>query len=152
MPGETFRLRAELAALAPFNARVRGHLAAGPPPPDATRDAALFLLLDELLTNIIKYGYPVGDGASHEIEVRLGLEAAGFVVDVEDDGVPFDPTAIPVRAPAADDLPLEDRPVGGWGLELVRQTVDVAHYRRDGSKNKLTLSKSFVAAAGSRGG
>ena len=144
---ETFRLAGEAAALEPFNAQVRARLAAGPFPPDDATAAALFLVLDEWLTNVIKYAHPGGGGAAHEITVCVCLDAAEFVVDIEDDGVAFDPTA--AAAPAvADEVPWEDRPVGGWGLELVRRTVDSVAYRRDESRNKLTPRKRFARAAG----
>ena len=47
--------------------------------------------LDEMLSNIIKYGYT--DDAIHEIHVRLSVSGRMLVAEIEDDGQPFDPCA-----------------------------------------------------------
>lgn len=138
MAAETFQLRASLPALALFNEQLCERLASSPPGVTST----ILLLLDELLTNVIKYGHPDGRGAEHEISVRIYLEVTGFTIEVVDDGAPFDPTA-PQAAAAADSESWEDRPVGGWGLQLVRQMVDELAYRREQSLNKLILHKRF---------
>lgn len=142
MPCEHFRLKCAHSALAAFNADAGLRLAAGPCPPDEATTATLFLLLDELLTNVIKYGHPGQHDTDHEIGVMICLEPTELVIEIVDDGVPFDPTAPPPPTTAA--LAWEDRPVGGWGLELVRRTVDEAAYRRDQSRNRLTLRKRLA--------
>lgn len=135
-----FRLPDRLDALPTLNEHVEKCLAAGPPGPDGSA-ATLRLVLDELLTNIIKYGHP-GDAAEHEILLQLCLADVGFALYLEDDGVPFDPTAPrPVRDGDGSDVPLEDRAVGGWGLTVVRGSVDEVTYWREGSRNKLIVRK-----------
>lgn len=140
MREETFHLRAALPGLALFNEQLCERFADAPPRVIST----ILLLLDELLTNVIKYGHPDGRGAEHEIRVCICLDETGFTMKIEDDGAPFDPT-LPRAAPAANDGPWEDRPVGGWGLELVRQTVDELAYQREQCLNKLTLRKRFLS-------
>ena len=49
----------------------------------------LNVCLDELLNNTISYGYD--DQAPHSIAVDLTLAADLLIVDIEDDGKPFDP-------------------------------------------------------------
>lgn len=138
-----FRLKNRLEDLVPFNAQVNQMLArsrGGQGHPDA---AVLGLILDELLTNVIKYGHP-GDDSEHEIFVRLCLSDSGFRLDIEDDGVPFDPTAAPEKSQEELNLPVEERTLGGWGLALVRRSVDAVTYRRDEALNKLTLCKGIA--------
>jgi serine/threonine-protein kinase RsbW len=100
-------------------------------------DAVIFALnvaLDEILNNIISYGYE--DAAHHEIVVRVALRGGNVEVTVEDDGKPFDPLAVP-----APDVTSRDREPGGVGLHFVRNLTDeVAYARRDGI-NQLRLMK-----------
>jgi anti-sigma regulatory factor (Ser/Thr protein kinase) len=96
----------------------------------------LNLVVAELLTNIISYGYT--DSREHEISVRLSVEPGEMRVDVEDDGQPFNP----LQAPEPDTTkPLEDRAVGGLGVHLVRKLTDGLEYRRHEGKNLLVIKK-----------
>src|SRR5437016_2468792 len=54
---------------------------------------ALNVSLDEILNNIISYGYD--DASRHDIVVRLELRREQVEVVVEDDGKPFNPLAAP---------------------------------------------------------
>jgi anti-anti-sigma factor len=94
------------------------------------------LALDEVLTNIVTYAYD--DEDEHQIVVRLRLERDRFVVDVEDDGREFDPLATDEPDLAA---PVEERPVGGLGLSLVRRLVSELAYDRRGGWNVLTMTR-----------
>ena len=100
---------------------------------------AVNLALDEVLTNIMSYGYD--DGRPHDIVVRLSLGAGALVVEAEDDGRPFNPLAV---AEPRTDQPLAERPVGGLGLHLVRNVMDDLEYRRQGDRNVLVMRKSIV--------
>jgi len=100
----------------------------------------LNLVLDEVLTNVMSYGY--ADTRQHQIIVRLSVmlepHPAEVVIEVEDDGRPFDPTEAEVPAL---DSPVEERPVGGLGIHLVRQLMDGLTYRRQQGKNVLLLRR-----------
>lgn len=102
---------------------------------------AVNLAVEELLANTIAYGY--GDTADHEIVVRLWREETELVIDLTDDGGPFDPTTVPTPDLSA---PLEARRVGGLGIHLVRSLMDRIAYRRDGALNCITLRKTIVPA------
>jgi anti-sigma regulatory factor (Ser/Thr protein kinase) len=94
------------------------------------------LVLDEIVINIIKHGYD--DDREHEIHVRLEIEAGEVTITVEDDGRPFNP----LDAPAPNlDLPIEERPIGGLGIHIVRSLVDRIEYERAEGRNRLTLRK-----------
>ncbi len=98
----------------------------------------LNVVLDELISNIIKYAYT--DDAPHEI--RVSLSAAGGVVEVgiEDDGKAFDPFA----APEPDlTLPLSERPIGGLGVHFVRKLMNEIKYKREDGRNILFLKKKL---------
>jgi len=110
--------------------------------------ARLQVILDELFTNVVKYGYenPAGEANPEgrpegQIDVALSLEADRLVIEFVDDGRPFDP----LTSPLPDlDLPAETRPVGGVGIAIVRALVDESEYRRVGDRNCLTLARKVM--------
>ncbi len=108
--------------------------------------AALFdlhLALDEILTNVMSYGYD--DDAQHEIVVHLSAspDCPPYHVEirVEDDGRPFNPLA---AAPPDVQASIADRPVGGLGIYLVRRVMDDLEYRRQQGKNMLVMRKMLA--------
>ena len=98
---------------------------------------AINVSLDEVLTNIISYGYD--DGAEHSIAIRVALETDGQVtIEVADDGKPFNPLETPEPDTDAD---IDDRPIGGLGIHLVLKLMDEVAYRRENDRNILTLKR-----------
>jgi anti-sigma regulatory factor (Ser/Thr protein kinase) len=96
------------------------------------------LVLDELLTNTILYGY--ADGREHGIGVGMAQDGDRLRFVLEDTGRPFDPltAGVPdVNAPA------EERPIGGLGIHLVRTIMDRVAYERVGGVNRLLLEKDI---------
>jgi len=100
------------------------------------------LALDEVLTNVIEYAFV--DAGEHAIEVRLAVADNLVTVEIEDDGRPFNPLEVP-RPDLA--RPVEERPIGGLGVHLVRQVMNGLAYRRERGKNILTLTKRFIGEA-----
>jgi serine/threonine-protein kinase RsbW len=97
--------------------------------------ARLQVILEELLTNVVKYGYRGGLGHG-SIAVALARDGDRIVIEFDDDGVAFDP----LTHQAADlQLPADERPVGGIGLHLLRSLTDEAHYRRERDRNHLSM-------------
>jgi anti-sigma regulatory factor (Ser/Thr protein kinase) len=97
---------------------------------------ALNLALDEIVTNIISYGYD--DQADHQINLRLSVGDGEVTAEVEDDGKPFNP----LEAPEPDvTKPIEERQVGGLGIHLTRKLMDRLEYERRQGKNRLLLWK-----------
>jgi serine/threonine-protein kinase RsbW len=92
------------------------------------------LALDEILTNVISYGYD--DAGEHHITARFSVEQGKWTAEVEDGGKPFDP----LTSPEADTKQsLVARPVGGMGIHLVRKLTDELEYRRQNDKNRLVM-------------
>jgi len=99
-----------------------------------TAGYAANLAIEEMVTNIIKYGYD--DQAVHTIHVRLACEGGVLHVGIEDDGRAFNP----LHAPAPDTTkPLGDRTIGGLGIFLVRQLAQSMDYRREHGLNRLDI-------------
>lgn len=96
------------------------------------RLAALDLVVEEAVVNVISYAYPDGPGT---VEIVCRTEGEAFVVAIVDTGIPFDPTA----APSPDTtLPLEERTIGGLGLLLIRRSCDGISWQREGGRNILS--------------
>ncbi len=92
------------------------------------------LALEELTLNTMNHGH---DGGLHEIEIAVKSEPEAITIEITDDGRPFDPLN---DAPQPDvGAAIEDRPVGGLGIHLVRTMMDEMSYRREGDKNRITL-------------
>ena len=95
---------------------------------------AALLSIEEMVTNIIKYGYD--DRRQHFIGIRVSAEPDHVKLVFEDDGHPFDPTQRP--APDIEHI-VESRKPGGLGIELVRRMSERMAYERAGDLNRLTL-------------
>ena len=135
----TLRIRNSVDAIAPANAAATTWIEANRVPPAATVLANL--AIEELVTNCIKYGY--SDSNEHFIDVTLVVTDGQLVMHVTDDGRPFNPLEAPVPDLL---LPLEERPIGGLGLHLLRTMSDSMTYERRGNLNCLTLVKALVDA------
>lgn len=95
---------------------------------------ALELSLEEAVANIMMHGHVPDDG--EHIVVTFAPQARALVVKIEDDGPPFDPTALPPHeAPTS----LDDASIGGLGVKLIRKLSAGMTYQRVGGRNQLTL-------------
>jgi len=92
------------------------------------------LILEEMLTNTIKYSFD--DASEHEIRVRIALHDAELMIEFVDDGHEFDPLSVP---PPREDESIEDRDVGGLGIHIVRRIAEWMEYHRDRGKNVLKV-------------
>lgn len=99
----------------------------------------LTLVLEELLTNVIAYGYD--DDAEHKINAKVSLEDGMLTAVFEDDGRPFNPYE--AQKPAMTG-PLEKRSVGGLGIHLILTIMDSVEYERIGDRNRTTMTMEIA--------
>jgi anti-sigma regulatory factor (Ser/Thr protein kinase) len=97
----------------------------------------LNLVLEELITNIIFYGYT--DKNEHFIEINIDFDDSRIFLKVEDDGIAFNPL---LKEEADISLPVEERAIGGLGIHFVRKIMDTISYERKNEKNILTMIKT----------
>jgi serine phosphatase RsbU (regulator of sigma subunit)/anti-sigma regulatory factor (Ser/Thr protein kinase) len=97
------------------------------------------MALDDLLANIISYGYL--DDSHHLISIKVSLVRDSVVVVITDDGLPFNPFT---REGPDTELSLEEREIGGLGIFLVKNVIDETHYKRHVNKNVITLVKKLT--------
>ena len=105
---------------------------------------ALSLAIEEIFVNIASYAYAPGTGNA---TVRRSLKSEpgqppAIVLDFIDKGTPYNPL---LKEDPDITAPLEDRPVGGLGIFLVKKNVDDITYEYRDGKNILTIQKKFPA-------
>src|ERR1700749_932627 len=98
-----FTLKNQLADLAPLAGQI--HAAGGDLDLSERDFFCIDLVCDELITNTIKYGYD--DAAEHQIAVNLSVQPNEIIIELEDDGHPFNPLE---NAAPDTNLALQERP------------------------------------------
>ena len=94
------------------------------------------ICLDELFTNIVSYGFT--DDLEYLIRFTISMDDDVLTVNVEDEGIPFNPLEKQDPEFPADPINIK---IGGLGIYIVKKIMDDIHYRRSGGKNRLTLKK-----------
>ena len=105
----------------------------------------LRLAVEEAVVNVMNYAYkneknPDGTPVQGEVEVQAIADRLEVVFSVIDSGSPFDPSAIPDVDPT---LPVEERPIGGLGIFMMRQLTDSINYKRLDEHNVTRLRKKY---------
>jgi len=103
---------------------------------------AVELVTEEAVVNVFKYAYLHGKGT---VRLRCLGDGDRFVIEVTDWGVPFDATAQPDPDVTS---PLEERPLGGRGIYLIKKMTDGMRYTREDGRNILSL---FIRNKGTSG-
>ena len=98
----------------------------------------LNLAVEEAATNVILYAYPEGTGGTLDIDAQVDGKRLTFILS--DSGKEFDPTA---REEVNISAGIDDRPVGGLGIHLVKTLMDSVRYERKDGRNILTLTKNI---------
>ena len=98
------------------------------------------LVLEEIVSNIIKYGYK--DNDDHQIDIQINLESSVLTLEIKDDGNPFDPLEV-----KNDEVekPWDERETGGMGIYIVKNLMDKAEYHRVENNNILLLKKYITS-------
>jgi anti-sigma regulatory factor (Ser/Thr protein kinase) len=99
------------------------------------------LAVDEACTNIITHGYANMDPGS--IILNLEIETEKLRVYITDFGHSFEPDNTPIPDVTA---PLEERPLGGFGIFFIRQLMDHMEYQVTEDGNTMVLTKLFNRA------
>lgn len=130
VPGEW----ASIAMLMAFTDSVEAQL-----PLSADQCYLMRLVIEEIATNIVKYGY--GEADRDVIQLTCDCEGELLRVTIRDRGQPFDPREHPDPDLSGDNI--SERAEGGLGLFFVRQLADQVEYSHDPASgwNELTVTK-----------
>jgi len=101
--------------------------------PDTTAKK-MNLVTEELVLNIINYGYT--DNRQHEIELEFAIGQDAVTLMVADDGYEFNP----LETNEVDtSLGVDERKIGGLGIHLVKNLTNSFTYKREGTKNYTSI-------------
>lgn len=96
------------------------------------------VIMEEVVTNILKYGGMQPDAEACVIE--LFLKSSLLEMKIIDNGHPFNPLLLP---DVDTDKKIEDRPIGGLGIHFIKKLTLSQHYEYLDGKNILTLVKEL---------
>ena len=97
------------------------------------------LALEEAVSNVILYAYK-DRHETEQIEIVAQHSDNKLIFTLADNGTPFDPT---LNTDPDLTLSIEERPVGGLGIFLIKKIMDKVEYRRENGKNILSMSKNY---------
>jgi serine/threonine-protein kinase RsbW len=99
----------------------------------------LTLALEECCSNIVNHA--LKRDARRTFHVVFERTSDSFVIELRDDGPTFDPTlAVPDNSHA-----VEDQEPGGWGIALIRRSIDDIRYRHEAGRNVLRLTRRLAS-------
>ena len=134
--GERLTMRSRMSELAQIPAWIES-LASHYLIPGNTQ-FAINLCLEEVLTNVIRYGY--SNEPDHSVVVQFSNPRQGyFVLVVEDEAPLFNPLDAPESPPLSS---LEENGIGGQGIRLLRQFADTIEHRPTPTGNRLSIAFS----------
>jgi anti-sigma regulatory factor (Ser/Thr protein kinase) len=97
------------------------------------------LCLEELISNTILHG--LKGAADRFIHVQINISEEWLEILLKDDAPRFDPF---MQAPKPNlDLDINERPIGGLGIHMVKKLMDKVHAEYDGSGNLIVLLKNL---------
>lgn len=88
------------------------------------------LCVEEVEENILCYS------GSTWVEVETNVENGQLTIEFRDGGIAFDPLA---KADPDINASLDDRDIGGLGIFICKQMMDVVEYERKGDSNVLKM-------------
>lgn len=98
---------------------------------DARLQVKLAIVVEELVTNALRHG-----GAEQDLSFSLALseELGSITLEIEDDGVPFNPLTVPpITGP-------DPETGGGIGIAIIQAWSENPAYSRSKESNSLTLN------------
>ncbi|MCQ2463550.1 MAG: SpoIIE family protein phosphatase [Clostridia bacterium] len=97
----------------------------------------LNVAVDELFSNIVRYGYPDEPGPV-TVKFIEHDDPKTVYIRFEDEGIPYNPLA---KEDPDITLAAEERSIGGLGVFVVKKTMDDVKYKYEDGKNILTIKK-----------
>jgi anti-sigma regulatory factor (Ser/Thr protein kinase) len=106
---------------------------------DSAMEPIFDLAVDEIFSNIVKHGYESeASRTAAAVHIALHVEDGAVSLTFRDRGKPFDP--LQARPPDLS-LDLDERPMGGLGIYIVKNSFDDVRYSFEDGFNVFTLKK-----------
>jgi sigma-B regulation protein RsbU (phosphoserine phosphatase) len=93
------------------------------------------IITEEIFVNIAKYAYPNTSTGSVHMRMRRESATGALLLSFVDNGIPFNPLERPIPDITQD---AEHRAIGGLGIYLISNLVDVLDYQYQDNQNILT--------------
>ena len=100
-------------------------------------EAQIDIAIDEIYSNIVKYGYEE-EGGEVTVSFDVSEEPLAMTLSFRDEGKPFNP--LERRDPDVT-LSAKDRKIGGLGIFMVKRLMDEVRYEYKGGQNVLRVRK-----------
>lgn len=97
-------------------------------------------VVEEIFLNIANYAYEDGQGDA-TVRMEIDEDKRTITLSFIDSGKEFDPLA---KEDPDIYLPIEERPIGGLGILMVKKMMDSVSYYREDDKNHLTVTKKWA--------
>ncbi len=98
---------------------------------------AMYFVVEELFTNMVKYAA----ASAEDVTIAVGIDGSRLTIQLTDHNVePFDPANAPKVDPST---PLQERRIGGLGIQLVQQMVDDLQYSYADRCSTITITKTL---------
>lgn len=101
---------------------------------------SLQVAVEEIFVNVCNYAYTPNIGDLKILCEVKNDEDKKILVTFIDSGIPYNPL---VRPEVDTTLSVEDRPIGGLGIHMVKKMMDDVKYQYRDGQNILTLIKNF---------
>ena len=95
--------------------------------------------IDELFSNIAHYAYD-SEGGTATVRIESEKDPLCVAITFLDQGKPYNPLQ---KEDPDVSLAVEDRPIGGLGIFIVKKTMDAISYERRDGRNILTIKKNI---------
>ena len=100
----------------------------------------LNLVLEEMVTNIIRYAYPQQADDSIELKAEWDDKTMTLTLTLADQGLAFDPMS---KGTLDTNVNPAEREIGGMGIFIVKNIMDSVSYQRLDGKNVVTMKKNL---------
>jgi anti-sigma regulatory factor (Ser/Thr protein kinase) len=100
----------------------------------------IIIAVEEIYTNIANYAYHPEDGEA-TVLISIGENPLIVTLQFHDKGKPYNP--LENLAPDIS-CSVEERPIGGLGILIVKNCMDHIEYEYKDGKNILTIKKSLT--------
>ena len=97
------------------------------------------IAIDEIYSNIVKYGYANEKGPV-QVEIVEKQDPRAICIKFTDNASPYNPL---MKEDPDITLSAEERSIGGLGIFMVKQTMDDVKYRYENGQNVLTIIKNL---------
>ena len=98
------------------------------------------IAVDEIVSNVARYAYEDKTG---KVQICLNNDENGLILAVIDEGIPYNPLE---KEDPDVTLSADERGIGGYGIFIVKKTMDEITYDYKDGKNILTIRKNYESS------